>query len=255
MSIRCREPPGDHQEVFHGLGHGERDGLQASLPRLHLREVEDVAQKLEEVLAAVVDVREVARLFGCEDVIRLLLEELREAQDGVQGGPELVRHVREKGGLVKGGRLRRAPRRVELGRALPHPDLQHDGLALAGIVKAGILDGNGGVIHKQGEDGHVFGAETPLPSRAVHDDHPDDLVANQERLGEDGADVRLRHDAGEGVRRGRVILQNEPFSPLGDVSCDPFTETQSHFPAPFAIPMPGPRDKALPLFIPEEHRS
>ena len=104
------------------------------------------------MLAAAVDVVEVAALLVSEALLRLSLEDLREAQDGVQGGPEFVRHVDEKValrlvprlGLPQGGRQLEVYVR-QLGGALLHAGLQ--GLGVLGylLVQPGVLDGDGGL--------------------------------------------------------------------------------------------------------------
>ena len=81
---------------------------------LDLREVENVVDERQQVLAGSVDVREVAALPLAQGIRELLAEQLREAEDRVERRPQLVAHAREELALglrrVLGGRARLARR-------------------------------------------------------------------------------------------------------------------------------------------------
>ena len=68
--------------------------LQLDVPRHGLGQVQDVVDDVEQVPAAGMDVAGVFQVFGrAQRAEHLLLEDLREPQDGVQGRPQLVAHI------------------------------------------------------------------------------------------------------------------------------------------------------------------
>src|SRR5439155_10268112 len=73
--------------------------------RLDLREIEDVVDEGEEMPSRLQDVLEIFRLFLVDLAEHALGEDFREPDDGVERGPELVRHVGEELRLVAAGRL------------------------------------------------------------------------------------------------------------------------------------------------------
>src|SRR5207248_9855517 len=76
----------------------ERPALQRDAPRLDLSQVEHRVDQREQVLAAGVDVPDELDVVG-EQLLRLLQQELGEADHGVERRAQLVRHVGEEFGL------------------------------------------------------------------------------------------------------------------------------------------------------------
>jgi hypothetical protein len=79
--------------------------LQLQPSGLHLGQVEDVVDQGEEMPARGQDVLEILGLLLVHVPEHPLGQDLREAEDGVQRGPELVRHVGQELRLVAAGRL------------------------------------------------------------------------------------------------------------------------------------------------------
>src|SRR6185369_12808198 len=73
--------------------------------RLDLRQVEDVVDQREQVLAGLVDIADEFLLLAVQLAEHVVLEDLREADDRVQRGAQLVRHVRDELALVLVGDL------------------------------------------------------------------------------------------------------------------------------------------------------
>ena len=84
------------------------------MPGLDLREVEDVVDQPEQVLAGRVDPLEVGDEALGVLVLGLLLEHLAVADDGVERRPELVGHVGQELGLVLARDLELPALRLEL---------------------------------------------------------------------------------------------------------------------------------------------
>ena len=84
---------------------GEEDLLRIDRHRagLDLRQVEDVADQVEQVGAGAVDGARELDLLGREIAIRVVAELLAEDQDAVQRRAQLVRHVGQELGLVLRG--------------------------------------------------------------------------------------------------------------------------------------------------------
>ena len=85
-----------HDAALERLAQRERRDLELDLPRLDLREVEDVVDEREQVVARREDVVEVLLLLLVDLAEHLLAQHLREAEDRVQRRPQLVRHVGEE---------------------------------------------------------------------------------------------------------------------------------------------------------------
>ena len=85
------------------FGERHRPDVHGHRPRLDLREVQDLADQIEQVRAGREDgLREFNLLVG-EVVLRVLREQLRQNQEAVERRPELVRHVRQELRLVLRG--------------------------------------------------------------------------------------------------------------------------------------------------------
>ena len=89
----------------------ERRRLEVELPRLDLREIQDVVDDPEQRCPGVVDLADVVPLLGSH---RGLQREVREADDRVHRSPDLVAHVGEEHGLQLRGFLGLLPRSREL---------------------------------------------------------------------------------------------------------------------------------------------
>lgn len=129
---RGDEPDHLGQEV----GHGDRFRRERHLPGLDPADVEDLIDELEQVPSALADVVQAVALFGGQ---LIHLEQLGEAENGVQGRPEFVAHPRQELAL---GEIR--PMRLGLGRPecgvgrLAHADVDDAGQDLGPVL---ALDG------------------------------------------------------------------------------------------------------------------
>src|ERR1051325_10201265 len=98
------------QTLYHRRD-GEELRIDLHLPGLDLREVEDVVDDPEEMLAGVVDVLEKSEMFRIDLSLQPLGEDLGEADDRVHRRAQFVGHVREELALQT-IRFLRAPVRV-----------------------------------------------------------------------------------------------------------------------------------------------
>ena len=78
-------------------------GIHRHLAGFDLRQVEDVGDQRQQVLARRVDVRGALHLLGVEVLLVVVGQQLRQDQQRVQWRPELVRHVGQELRLVAGG--------------------------------------------------------------------------------------------------------------------------------------------------------
>ena len=118
----------------HGHGGNEQipwdEGVRFQLhpSGLDLGQVQDVVDEVQQVPRAGEDVRDVLALFGREGPEELVLEDLREPDDGGHGGAQFVAHVGEELGLGPVGALGLKPGILQLLGALLDEERQ---LALA----------------------------------------------------------------------------------------------------------------------------
>jgi hypothetical protein len=85
--------PDQDQGILKSLGHVERRERQVHPTGLDLRQIQDVVDQGEEVLTGREDVPEVLGLLLVHLAEQAVQEHLGEADDGVEGGPQLVGHV------------------------------------------------------------------------------------------------------------------------------------------------------------------
>ena len=109
------ERPEGRLDVLHDPGDGHVGGVDVHLPGLHLGQVEDVVDQLEQVGAGAVDGPRELHLPRVEVPLGVLRQQLGQDQQGVERRPQLVRHVREELRLV--ARRARAARPAPRGRA------------------------------------------------------------------------------------------------------------------------------------------
>ena len=114
---------------------GERRDVQLELARLDLGEVEDVVDQRQQVVSGREDVLDVLLLLLVEVAEHPLAQYLREPEDRVERGAELVGHVREELRLVLARRLERLVQAPEL---VVHP--VHVGRERAQLVAVGDVD-------------------------------------------------------------------------------------------------------------------
>ncbi len=100
------------ERVLDALAQVERGLLQLQHAGFDLREVQDVVDEREEMIAAGADGLGELPLLGVQAGVH---HQGRHADDGVQRGPDLVTHVGQELGLRLGGRLRRRLRALQLG--------------------------------------------------------------------------------------------------------------------------------------------
>ena len=168
----------------------ERGVLELHPPGLDLRQVQDLVEQLQEVLAGPVDVAQVLLLPLVDVAEHALQENFGEAEDGVERGAQLVGHARQELRLV------------------PARELELEALLLQLSVELRIEQRESGLAGKRLQEvdrllGEVAG---PLPS---DDQGADDLALAQHGYGDQGApagvpqdlQVRIRLDGVE-VRHG-----------------------------------------------------
>jgi hypothetical protein len=95
-----RDLPERSVDVVADVDDRDRVGLDLQLARFDLREVEDLADEREEIVARRVDRSRVLDLPERERLLVVLRQELRQDEQAVEWRPQLVRHVREELGLV-----------------------------------------------------------------------------------------------------------------------------------------------------------
>ena len=86
-----------HLQVVEQAGQVERGGVQGRAAGLDLGHLQDVVDQGEQMLAAAVDGPQVLALPGVE--VPVAQHQLGEPEDGVHGGADFVRHVRQEDAL------------------------------------------------------------------------------------------------------------------------------------------------------------
>ena len=121
-----------HRETAaEGLGHRDVGELQFHPPGLDLRQVQDVVDQRQQVSSGIEDVLDVTGLLLVQVPEHLLVQDLREPDDGVERGSQLVRHVGEEFGLVPADGFELAVHPTEL---VVHPvDVGAEGTELVAI--------------------------------------------------------------------------------------------------------------------------
>ena len=183
-------------------GHREHGGLQPHLPRLDLREVEDLVEQLEQVATRAEDVAEVLLLPLVELAEHATEEHVGEADHRVQRGPQLVGHAGEELRLVPAGHLEVAPADAELA--------EH----------ARVDDGQRRLVGERLEQrAHVVGEVAG--DAPAHDQSTDELALAQHRDGEHRApagavellEVGVPGDRRRGRPRSRSGARRPPCRP------------------------------------------
>ena len=103
-----------HDAAFERLAQREAGELELDLPGLDLRQVEHVVDQREQMVARGEDVVEVLLLLLVDLAEHPLPQHLREADDRVQRGAQLVRHARQELALVPARRLELPVQPVQL---------------------------------------------------------------------------------------------------------------------------------------------
>ena len=102
LLFRCRGAQ-DCADFADRLYQIDRFRPELEFPRLHLRQVENVVDQAQQVATAGQDVPEEIALLAAHPAHFSVMEQLREAEDGVQRRAQLVRHVGEELRLVGAG--------------------------------------------------------------------------------------------------------------------------------------------------------
>jgi len=110
--------------------------VEAALSRIHLRDVQDVVDEAEQPPSPALDSVEVDGLLGGEGTPHSLLQEIGEAEDEVERGAQLVRHLAQEFYLDP-------QRLLQFSGPLLYPSLQGGGVLLDLAVEPGVLDGDG----------------------------------------------------------------------------------------------------------------
>jgi len=177
----CRPLPDHRHAVLERLADVDERRLQLHPAGLDLREVEDVVEKLEQVLARLPDVADVLLLAVVEITALLLEEHLGEPDDGVQRRAQLVRHVGEE-------------LRFVLAR-----DLELDAPLLELPVEAGVDNGERGLASERLEQ--VAGLLSEAPgNQAANGERPDNAVVTEDRHRDERPPASVQQDAEVCVR-------------------------------------------------------
>ena len=190
----------------------DRLDVHLQLARLDPREVEDLIDQREQVLAARVDGRGVLHLLGVEAAVWVLREQAREDEDAVQRSAELVRHVGEELGLVARhqGQLARLVLQIRgplrelcvgrlqllqqvLGARIGRDGVQHHSDAVGELLQQHAMDGL--EPRQRAELDHA-------PHFAL-EEHRDDQQAAGRRFPDAGADPH--------VVGGKLFDSDDPF--------------------------------------------
>src|SRR5512132_3429326 len=103
--MSCRALADDREAALECVAHGERREIELHATSLDLREIEDVINEREQVLAGAEHVLQILALLVVHAAEDALQQDLREADDRVEGRAQLVRHVGEEFALVPAGDL------------------------------------------------------------------------------------------------------------------------------------------------------
>ncbi len=158
----------------------ERLRTQGEFARLDFGQVQQVVDQGEQMPAAGLDMVRIAGLLLGERSGHLVPQELGEAEDRVERGPQLVGHIGQEGRLVAGNL-----RQMVVGNLqLPRPSLDQV-FQLMGVVdhlrvESGILDSGGERLHKAAQHRYVR-LRVGVGHPAVQGDGPDRLSADQQR--------------------------------------------------------------------------
>ena len=130
------------------------------------------------MLSAPVDVAQKAGLLLGQGPEGRVSQQLAEADDRVERGPQFMRHVGEELGLH--------PQRLfQLHGPLPDPLFQFGGMLPDLRIESGILDGDGRLSGEGGEEGDLVVLVGP-GGRGVEDEHPEEAVFELDRQPEVG---------------------------------------------------------------------
>ena len=201
--------------------------IDRHLAGFDLREVEDLVDELQEIVARRVDRLRELHLLGGEVPVAVLRQHLREDEQAVERRPQLVRHVREELGLVLGDELQLLGLLLEArgSRARPRWFLTSSSFALSlsspacasssafdvlsccrsssvRMLEEIMLRMTPTLVHQLIEERQVVRAE--LLERRELDDRLG-LALEEDRQDDDAARRRLAHAGGDvdEVRRGR----------------------------------------------------
>ena len=183
------------------LLHGDGPDLDLQLAGFDAGQVEDLVDEAEEVLAAGVDGGRVLDLLGVEIASLVLGQKAREDEHAVERRAQLVRHVREKLGLV--ARDESQLPRLVLEIAGPLGQLGVGDLQLL----QQLLRPRGGRARVQ-HHAKPFGE--PLEQHAV-----DGLEARQRGELEDALHLALEEDGHDHQAAGRGIADPGPYPDVG----------------------------------------
>src|SRR5215831_19438690 len=121
------------------------------------------------------------------------------------------------------------------------------------LEEPGVFDGNRGLRGQHGEGLTVLRRKA-LSGLSVHDDqYAYELVAVDQRFGDDGSrSMSIVLDDG-GMRIGRmlVIIDEQPCMPLGNRASDTFSQPEAHVDEPRTGVVPGTRAQRVRPLIPE----
>src|SRR5712692_8442612 len=186
VDFPCRGQRLDQLEGFPDhLAQQDRLHRDGQVTGLDTADVEDFIDEPEQVSTTPEDVVHAVTLRHRQ---RVDLQELREPQDRVQGGPKLVAHAREKLALGLIGAVGlglRAPAlrdlllepivgRPQLVRALPYLLLELHGMAPDALVESGLGNGNGELVRDFLCDADMLGRK--LPRRTAEAQATDELA-------------------------------------------------------------------------------
>src|SRR5262249_53410309 len=118
--------------------------------------------------------------------------------------------------------------------------------------EAGVLDGNGGLSAKNGEELLILRGEALPGFAVVEHDHPNELVVVQQGFAQDGSRPGMLYECGMRIWWGLVVVNEQSCATLCDGASNRLTGPQAYLLHPLSIAVPGPRGEHLVRLIPEQ---
>jgi hypothetical protein len=150
------------------------------LPRLDLREIEDVVDQLEKVIAGGVNVFEEAMKTRLQQAARRLDEHARESNDRIERRAKLVRHVRQELILRAVRGHESEVRLAKLVRPLEDALFERERQSLEIAVEMRVFESHRGLIRNRRDEDQIVGGKRVL-LEALDRDDADHAIARDHR--------------------------------------------------------------------------
>ena len=166
-----------------GVAQIELVGAQLHLAGLDLRQIEDVVNQLEQMIAGGVNVLEEFVQPRRNRLARVLEQHARKSDDRIERRAQLVRHVREKLILRTISRHQPQVRFAQLVRSLHHALFERVGESFEIFVEQRVLDRDRGLVRDRSQKNRIVLTERVLVVTLDGDD-ADDTIARDHRHAE-----------------------------------------------------------------------